>query len=213
MCSDIVHSNKRNPQQQTSLWSKWMDGGGSGVAEHNSFRTTTRLQFSTISMSITHIHKWFCLKYKLKRGGLESCRWAGLKCLLPVFIHRKIKLPKTRLPQGSVNGHKLEISLCGSLSPQRLRAQWQVEIQNKTANWISHHYKPTQNAHSVHRASWTMKTISFYAWRRIKGSTTWAYCGHGGTVVRLFLRSLSVQEELWVMFKYVTTCWNTAVII
>lgn len=156
-----------------------MDGGGSGVAEHNSVRSTTWDQPFTISLSAAHIHKSFLFKSELYRGVLKGCKWAWLRvvlCLLPVFIHRKIK---NYCHEDHWTDTSLETSIWGSRSPQRLRAQWQLGIQNKTTNWISHHYQPTHYAHTVRTASWSMKTIAFYAWRRMKGSTTWAYSGHG----------------------------------
>lgn len=92
------------------------------------------------------------------------------------FIERK---EKKLLPQGSADWHKLKISLWGSLSPQRLRTLWQLGIQNKTANWISHHYTPTHYGHTVRTALRRREYIAFHAWRRIKGSTTWVCSGRG----------------------------------
>lgn len=49
---------------------------------------------------------------------------------------------KKHILQGLADRRRHEISLW-NVPPQRLRAQWQLGIRNKTTNWISHHYHPT----------------------------------------------------------------------
>lgn len=114
-----------------------MDRGGS-VAEQNSVRSThesspprSQCRLPPISTSPSVWTPW---------RSEAKMQWSVL-CSLLVFIHKQTKI----MPHGSVD----EITLWGSFSPQRLRAQWQLEIQNKTANWISHHYTPTHWGHTM----------------------------------------------------------------
>lgn len=90
------------------------------------------------------------------------------------FIERKEKKNYYHKDQQADTSLRL---VCEDLSLHR--DYWQLGIQNKTANWISHHYTPTHYGHTVRTALRRREYIAFHAWRRIKGSTTWVCSGRG----------------------------------
>lgn len=155
-----------------------MGGGGSGIAERCQVNTMSpvlhRVTFSSPKPQFNSFFLTLEIEF-WKTADEQDWRLSSVYSLHS-FIERK---EKKLLPQGSADWHKLKISLWGSLSPQRLRTLWQLGIQNKTANWISHHYTPTHYGHTVRTALRRREYIAFHAWRRIKGSTTWVCSGRG----------------------------------
>lgn len=83
---------------------------------------------------------WF-FRFTDERYGGEprEYRCARLKvsvCAVPMVTQWKKTFSK------ELADRQPEISLW-DVPPQRLRAQWQLGIQNKTTNWISHHHHST----------------------------------------------------------------------
>lgn len=122
-------------------------------------------------------------------------------CLLLVFIRTKSRRAKKKLlPRGSADREKLKTA---RISPpfHRLRTHWHLQIPNKTANWISHHYTPTHYAQTVCRALSGMKTIAFCMEEdeRIDHLSFAAVMGISTDAVGCFCRMSA--WKLWVMIK------------
>lgn len=99
--------------------------------QHESSPSVSRCQhpipFIT-SMSFTDPWVYRCARLKV------------IVCVVPMVIHWKKK--KKNILQGLAVNASQRLVL-RTVPPQRLRAQWQLGIQNKTTNWISHHYHLT----------------------------------------------------------------------
>lgn len=91
-----------------------------------------------------------CMGYRWERSCVYSSYSLG----------QRIEEEKKLLPRGSADREKLKTA---RISPpfNRLRTHWHLQIPNKTANWISHHYTPTHYAQTICTAPSGMKTIAF----------------------------------------------------
>lgn len=153
-----------------------MGGGGSGIAERCQVNTMSPvLHRVTFSSPKPQFNSFFLtLEIEFWKTADEWDWRLSSVYSLHSFIERKEKKNYYHKDQQADTSLRL---VCEDLSLHR--DYWQLGIQNKTANWISHHYTPTHYSHTVRTALWRREYIAFHAWRRIKGSTTWVCSGRG----------------------------------
>lgn len=153
------------------------------------------ITFQPVGVSLSAA--WFFhLTYELYGGEPRVHRCARLKvivCAVPMVIHWK-----KNILQGIGGQTQPEISLW-DVPPQRLRAQWQLGIQNKTTNWISHHYHFTLwPSRMPGSEEWKLMLIYEEEEGIIQWGLTWA-TGISIKVIGRFITSWSTRGEAWVM--------------